>query len=110
MAQDLVSENARGKALIQGKKRRISKLPLMAVVGVVFLPLNTSLAASFDGNLGRCCHLPPPNSNGAKAFTLRCSAEVKNGVIHGQYGTKDQPGSQSIDGQIEPNGTAMLTA
>jgi hypothetical protein len=37
-------------------------------------------------------------------------AEVKNGVIHGQYGTKDQPGSQSIDGQIEPNGTAMLTA
>ena len=30
--------------------------------------------------------------------------------MHGQYGTKDQPGSQSIDGQIEPNGTAMLTA
>ena len=95
--------------MIQGKKRRISGLLLMAATGIVFLPLSTSLAASFDG-IWDVVVICPAEPNGAKAFTLRYKAEVKNGVIHGQYGTKDQPGSQSIDGQIEPNGTAMLTA
>ena len=52
----------------------------------------------------------PAEAGGAKAFTLRYKAEIKGNVIHGQYGTKDQPGSQSIDGQIEADGTAMLTA
>ena len=95
--------------MIQGKKRKMSGLLLMAVVGVVFLPVNTSLAASFDGNWDVVV-ICPAEPNGANAFTLRYKAEVKNSIIHGQYGTKDQPGSQSIDGQIEPNGTAMLTA
>jgi hypothetical protein len=95
--------------MIPGKKRKISGLLLMAVVGVVFVPVNTSLAASFDGNWDVVV-ICPAEPNGAKAFTLRYKAEVKNSIIHGQYGTKDQPGSQSIDGQIEPNGTAMLTA
>jgi hypothetical protein len=79
---------------------------VMAAAGMVSLPLTTSLAASFDGNWDVVV-ICPAEPNGAKAFTLRYKAEVKNGVLHGQYGTKDQPGSQSIDGQIEPNGTAM---
>jgi hypothetical protein len=95
--------------MIQDKKRRIPGLLMMAAAGMVSLPLTTSLAASFDGNWDVVV-ICPAEPNGAKAFTLRYKAEVKNGVIHGQYGTKDQPGSQSIDGQIEPNGTAMLTA
>jgi len=95
--------------MMQGRKQGISGFLMMAVAAMVFLPLDTSVAASFDGNWDVVV-ICPAEPNGAKAFTLRYKAEVKNGVIHGQYGTKDQPGSQSIDGQIEPNGTAMLTA
>jgi hypothetical protein len=85
------------------------RLLLMLAVGMVFLPLTASLAASFDGTWDVVV-ICPAEPDGAKAFTLRYKAEVKNGVMHGQYGIKDQPGSQSMDGPIEPDGTAMLTA
>ena len=52
----------------------------------------------------------PPNQTALKHLRFATKAEIKNGVLQGQYGTKDQPGSQSIDGLIEPDGTAMLTA
>ncbi|GEP61213.1 hypothetical protein [Reyranella soli] len=62
-------------------------------------PGEEALRSTGTGDVVVICSAEP---NGAKAFTLRYKAEVKNGVIQGQYGTKDQPGSQSIDGQIEP--------
>jgi len=85
------------------------KTILMAALAAAFLPLSVSLAASFDGNWDVVVACPA-EPGGAKAFTLRYKAEIKNSVMHGQYGTKDQPGSQSLDGQIEADGTAMLTA
>jgi hypothetical protein len=95
--------------MIDLKKPGALGLLLMAVVGVVLLPFTASLASSFDGKWDVVV-ICPAEPDGAKAFTLRYKAEIKNGVLQGQYGTKDQPGSQSIDGLIEPDGTAMLTA
>ena len=95
--------------MIDLKKLGTPGLLLMAVLGVVLLPFAASLASSFDGKWDVVVNCPA-EPDGAKAFTLRYKAEIKNGVLQGQYGTKDQPGSQSIDGLIEPDGTAMLTA
>ena len=83
--------------------------PGLLLMAVVLLPFAASLASSFDGKWDVVV-ICPAEPDGAKAFTLRYKAEIKNGVLQGQYGTKDQPGSQSIDGLIEPDGTAMLTA
>ena len=82
-------------------------LPLSAAVAMAS-PNESSLAASLDGNwdVVVACSAEP---NGGKAFTLRYKAEIRNSVIQGQHGTKDQPGSQSIAGPINPDGTAQLT-
>src|SRR5262245_25539021 len=47
-------------------------------------------------------------SNGISGFTLGFAAQVKNGVIHGDIGFEGKPGWRTLDGKIEPNGSALL--
>ena len=44
----------------------------------------------------------------ARGYALRFSAEVKDGVLHGQRRTKGAPGSLTLDGKIQPDGAAEL--
>ena len=54
--------------------------------------------------------LCPSTPDGAFGYTLQFTAEVKAGVLHGQYGAAGQPASLALDGAIQPDGTAKLAA
>jgi hypothetical protein len=45
---------------------------------------------------------------GALGFSYQFIAQVKDGHFHGQYGTEGKPGSLTLDGKIEADGTADL--
>jgi hypothetical protein len=63
---------------------------------------------SFDGHWNVLV-LCPNTPEGVIGYTLRFSADVKGGTLHGQQGTPGQSSSMSLDGTIEPDGTAKLT-
>jgi hypothetical protein len=46
----------------------------------------------------------------ARGYAFRFPAEVKDGVLHGQHKTKGSAGSLTVDGIINPDGTAELKA
>lgn len=37
-------------------------------------------------------------------------AEVRSGILHGEHGMPKQSGLLSVDGTIQPDGTALLAA
>jgi len=49
-------------------------------------------------------------SEGARGYTWRYDATVKDGHLVGQYRTKGQSPSMTLEGQIGPDGTATLQA
>jgi hypothetical protein len=70
-------------------------------------------AASFDGRWAVTLNTPEykdPTGVVSLAYTFQFFAEVKDGVIHGEHGTKGQPAWLEIDGKIGPDGAAMLHA
>ena len=46
----------------------------------------------------------------AQGFVRYFAARVKNGVLHGEHGTRGTPGWLEINGKIEADGTAILHA
>ena len=50
------------------------------------------------------------NSNGALGYSFDFNSIVKNSVLHGEKGTKDQPGWLQLDGKISPDGAASIYA
>ena len=50
------------------------------------------------------------NTQGAVGYSYRFSSVVKEGVLHGERGTKGQPGWLQLDGKIQPDGTAKFYA
>lgn len=48
------------------------------------------------------------NSHGALGYAFEFPSVVKDGVLHGEKGTKDEPGWLTLDGKIAPDGAAML--
>lgn len=45
-----------------------------------------------------------------RGYAFQFPAEVKDGILHGQRRPKGAPGSLTIDGRIQPDGTAELKA
>jgi hypothetical protein len=66
-------------------------------------------AASFDGpwSVLQVCET---TSEGARGYTWRYDATVKDGHLIGQYRTKGQSPSMTLEGQIQPDGMATLQA
>ncbi len=50
------------------------------------------------------------SQDGAAGYTLRFAASVKGGFLHGETGVRGQAGSLSLEGQIQPDSTALLSA
>jgi hypothetical protein len=50
------------------------------------------------------------NSNGALGFSYHFDSSVKDGLLHGEKGTKGQPGWFQLDGKIPVDGSASLYA
>jgi hypothetical protein len=49
-----------------------------------------------------------PDGSTTAGWIINFPAEVKNGVLHGEYGTRGAPAWYELDGTIEANGTANL--
>ena len=50
----------------------------------------------------------PASADGATGYTRRFLAGVQNGRLHGQTGVEGQASFLAFDGQIQPNGQALL--
>ena len=48
------------------------------------------------------------NSNGALGYSFEFDSIVENSTLHGEKGTKDQPGWLQLDGNISPDGSASF--
>ena len=87
---------------------------LMKCVSLILFALLTLLAAqtnaattAFDGQwLVTVNAHEYDNPDGRRIINF--PAEVKNGVLHGEYGTRGAPAWYKLDGTIEANGTANL--
>lgn len=51
-----------------------------------------------------------PNSNGALGYSFEFPSIVKDDVLHGEKGTRGEPGWLRLDGSIRPDGSADLYA
>ncbi|MGB8356643.1 MAG: hypothetical protein WCD79_22285 [Chthoniobacteraceae bacterium] len=67
---------------------------------------------SFDGawSVTLVCPTHKDEHGTALAFMVHFTAQVKEGVIHGEYHTKETPPWLVLDGKINPDGSADLTA
>jgi hypothetical protein len=52
----------------------------------------------------------PRTPDGTEGFTFNFFVTVKDGLLHGQYGLAGQPGSLTLDGSIQPDGTSGIIA
>jgi hypothetical protein len=79
-----------------------------AVVSV-FLPFVSLHAASFDGawSVLQVCD---STQEGARGYTWRYDATVKDGHLVGQYRIKGQSPSMTLEGQIKSDGSAAFIA
>ena len=77
--------------------------------GLELLPFTSLHAASFDGawSVLQVCD---STQEGARGYTWRYDASVKNGHLVGQYRSKGQHPSLTLEGQVKPDGSASLTA
>jgi len=50
------------------------------------------------------------SARGGRYYVLHFSSTVKDAVLHGLYGAAGEPGSLSLDGRINADGTATLHA
>jgi hypothetical protein len=87
---------------------------MLVAVGLMSVLRYTSRSAAanagqFDGRWGVTL-VCPKSPDGAMPFTFEFSANVKDGVIHGEHGQSGQPGWMSLDGSIQPSGDANLQA
>jgi len=64
---------------------------------------------AFDGHWSITL-LCPASADGAASFRFDFFGDIADGALHGEYGQAGQPGSMALDGQLEPNGDARLTA
>jgi hypothetical protein len=81
-----------------------------AVLALVLL-LSLSAAADaqgFDGSW--LTTVSCENAGGALGYSYQFVSTIRNGALHGLYGTEGQPSSLKIDGTIGPDGTGRLYA
>jgi hypothetical protein len=66
-------------------------------------------ARRFDGTWGVFIDCPK-HTDGAIAYAYQFPAQVKDGIFHGEYGTKGKAPFVSFDGEINPEGGVIITA
>lgn len=91
-------------------KMRSAILPLLLSV---FLLGQAHAAARFDGPWTVTLETPDytdPTGMLVKGYSWVFAAQLKEGVFHGEHGTKGAPAWLAIDGKIGPDGTANLQA
>src|SRR5579862_1538329 len=90
----------------------IRALVLMVALAASGLPRSVeaaSDAAGFDGTWSVVA-LCPATGGGTSNYTLQFTAQVTAGVLHGVYAGDGKTSSLTLDGSIQPDGTAKFTA
>lgn len=90
-------------------RRTGRRLVLTLCLGLV--PLSVSRAADkghFDGSWDTTVSCS--NTQGAQGYSYRFSSVVKESVLHGERGTKGQPGWLQLDGKITSDGVGKFYA
>jgi hypothetical protein len=82
--------------------------PALAVLALL-AGIAGARAASFDGTWS-VLQVCDATKEGARGYTWRYDADVRNGHLLGHYRNKGQSPSLTLEGQIGPDGTAMLQA
>jgi hypothetical protein len=91
-------------------RRSILGVPgLLMLLAIMSAGGGRASAGQFDGqwSVTLVC---PKSPDGALPFTFEFSADVKDGVLHGERGQSGSPGFMSLDGNIQHNGDADLKA
>ena len=88
-----------------------------AVLGIAGLglagrafPAAAAPVVQFDGTWATVFTCPSNTTDAAVGYTLQFGTIIKDGVVAGQNGGKGQPGSLTLEGRIEPDGSANLSA
>jgi hypothetical protein len=81
---------------------------LLAVIALIFLPAASFSSERLDGNWLTKLTCPPKGNT--EGYTWQFVSVIKNGNLHGERGTADQPGYFTIDGTIADDGSAKLSA
>jgi hypothetical protein len=85
---------------------------VVAVLTMTLVVQNAIADTTFDGTwfvTVNAHQYENPDGSTALAWVMNFPAEVKNGVLHGEHGTKGAPAWLEIDGKIDADGTANLT-
>jgi len=66
-------------------------------------------AGTFDGdwNVTLTC---PKGAGGASGYRYQFPAQIQENVLHGEHGVRDAAGWLTLDGKLEPDGSATLIA
>ena len=80
-----------------------------AAAMLVLASMGSAHAATFDGTWS-VLQVCDTTEEGARGYTWRYDAEVKNGHLVGQYRNKGQSPSMTLEGQLQPDGSATLQA
>ena len=86
---------------------------VVAILTMTFVAQNAMADTTFDGTWSVTAKaLKYRNSDGTTAlpWSKQFPAQVKNGVLHGEWGTRGKRGWIEIDGKIEHDGAANLHA
>jgi len=97
---------------------RIKGLMVAAIAAVSFFGVIHRSAAqsatAFDGNwwvtMGAQDYNNPDNRGLSHAFEFHFPATVTHGVFHGERGTRGAPAFYELNGVIQPDGAALLSA
>jgi len=81
---------------------------LLVVTALIFLPAISFGSGRFDGNWLTKLTCPPKGNT--EGYTWQFVSVIKNGNLHGERGTADQPGYFTIDGAVADDGGAKLSA
>ncbi len=82
---------------------------LLGLASVIAATLPAHAADKFDGNW-LVVIVCDPAQKGAEGYTYRFPATVTGSILHGLNGVAGQPASMTLDGPIQPDGTALLLA
>ena len=86
---------------------RFGRLAVASILA--FAGWSSAEAASFDGTWS-VLQVCDSTQEGARGYTWRYDATVKDGHLVGHYRNKGQSPSLTLEGQINPDGTATLVA
>jgi hypothetical protein len=86
-----------------------SPLALSALCLVCFSPASAGTSL-FDGGWRVALSCPASADGRAMAYAYEFSAQVKDGVLHGERGSAGEPGWLQLDGSIAADGSASLVA